>query len=167
MNLGSQNKIKFILFFLSFIFYSNNLLPKNANGYAVTLGALDKITAKFSEFNINVEETGKFGTLKIQVFECQKRPPEEIPENFDKFRTTYLYNNYGPMFSSLSHFLGTSKINKTDIVLVAAMAWKASIIPQTVPNRPTKGAVDPTDARNDIFFSRRSISRSMVRFIIC
>ena len=82
MNLGSQNKIKFILFFLSFIFYSNNLLPKNANGYAVTLGALDKITAKFSEFNINVEETGKFGTLKIQVFECQKRPPEEIPENF-------------------------------------------------------------------------------------
>ena len=82
MNLGSQNKIKFILFFLSFIFYSNNLLTKNANGYAVTLGALDKITAKFSEFNINVEETGKFGTLKIQVFECQKRPPEEIPENF-------------------------------------------------------------------------------------
>ena len=46
---------------------------------------------------------------------------KEIPENFDKFRTTYLYNNYGPMFSSLSHFLGTSKINKTDIVLVAAM----------------------------------------------
>jgi hypothetical protein len=45
----------------------------------------------------------------------------EIPKNFDKFRTTYLYNNYGPLFSSLSHFLGTSKIKKTDIVLVAAM----------------------------------------------
>jgi len=45
----------------------------------------------------------------------------EIPKNFDKFRTTYLYNNYGPLFSSLSHFLGTSKIKKTDIVLVAGM----------------------------------------------
>ena len=46
---------------------------------------------------------------------------KEIPENFDKFRTTYLYNNYGPLFTSLSHFLGTSKIKKTDIVLVAGM----------------------------------------------
>lgn len=45
----------------------------------------------------------------------------EIPKNFDKFRTTYLYNNYGPLFTSLSHFLGTSKIKKTDIVLVAGM----------------------------------------------
>ena len=27
--------------------------------------------------------------------------------------TAYLYNNYGPLFTSLSHFLGTSKIKKT------------------------------------------------------
>lgn len=82
MNLGSLNKIIFLLFLFLFIFYSNNLLPENAKGYAVTLGALDKITAKFSEFNIKVEDIGKFGSLKIKVFECQKRPPEQIPENF-------------------------------------------------------------------------------------
>jgi len=45
----------------------------------------------------------------------------EIPKKFDEFRTTYLFNNYGPLFKSLSHFLGTSNIKKTDIVLVAGM----------------------------------------------
>ena len=45
----------------------------------------------------------------------------EIPKKFEKFRTTYLFNNYGPLFKSLSHFLGTSNIKQTDIVLVAGM----------------------------------------------
>ena len=31
-----------------------------------------------------------------------------------------------------------------------AIAVKLFMIPHTVPNRPTKGAVDPTDARNVI-----------------
>ena len=44
-----------------------------------------------------------------------------IPNDFEKFRTTYLYHNYGNIFSSLSHYLGTSGIKKTDIVLVAGM----------------------------------------------
>ena len=33
------------------------------------------------------------------------------------------------------------------------------MMPQTVPNRPTKGAVEPTVARNDMKRSSRSISR--------
>ena len=44
-----------------------------------------------------------------------------IPNDFDKFRTSYLYHNYGNIFASLSHYLGTSGIKKTDIVLVAGM----------------------------------------------
>ena len=44
-----------------------------------------------------------------------------IPNDFDKFRTSYLYHNYGNIFGSLSHYLGTSGIKKTDIVLVAGM----------------------------------------------
>ena len=46
---------------------------------------------------------------------------KKIPNDYEKFRTTYLFNNYGPIFSSLNHFLGTKKIKKTDIVLVAGM----------------------------------------------
>ena len=71
-----------IIIFFFFYFFSFNLYSENTNGYAVTLGALDKITAKFSEFDIRVGEKLKFGSLNIKIHECQKRPPEEIPENF-------------------------------------------------------------------------------------
>ena len=33
------------------------------------------------------------------------------------------------------------------VLLLIAMDWKALTIPQTVPNKPIKGAVDPTVAR--------------------
>ena len=46
---------------------------------------------------------------------------KSLPKNYDKIRTTYLFNNYGPMFSDLSHFLGTNKIKKTDIVVSASL----------------------------------------------
>ena len=39
------------------------------------------------------------------------------------------------------------------------------MMPQTVPNNPTKGAVAPTDARNTIQRSSRSISRCTVTVI--
>ena len=46
---------------------------------------------------------------------------KKIPKDYEKFRTTYLYHNYGSIFTSLGHFLGTSNINKTDIILVAGL----------------------------------------------
>ena len=39
---------------------------------------------------------------------------KELPRNFDNLRTTYLFNNYGPIFLSLDYFLGTSNIKKTN-----------------------------------------------------
>jgi len=47
----------------------------------------------------------------------------------------------------------------------AAMDWKLSMMPQTVPNSPTKGAVEPTVARNAMNRSTRSISRPTVTFM--
>jgi hypothetical protein len=44
-----------------------------------------------------------------------------ISEDYDKFRTTYLYNNYGPIFGQLSHFISGDKIKSTDIILNASM----------------------------------------------
>ena len=47
----------------------------------------------------------------------------------------------------------------------AAIAWKLVMMPHTVPNRPTNGAVEPTVARNSRRRSSRSISRLMVTSI--
>ena len=82
MNLGNLNNKKIIFIFIIFFLFSSKLYGANLEGDAVTLGALDKITAKFSEFNINVGDTDKFGSLSIEIFKCIKRPPEEIPEDF-------------------------------------------------------------------------------------
>ncbi len=48
------------------------------------------------------------------------------------------------------------------VFLLAAMAAKECMMPHTVPNRPTKGAVAPTEARKTIQRSIRSISRPTV-----
>ncbi|MBI29425.1 MAG: glycosyl hydrolase family 5 [Pelagibacteraceae bacterium] len=82
MNLGNPNRIKLFIIIIFFNFIPIFSLAENINGNTVTIGALDKITAKFSEFDINVGDTGTFGSLRIEIFQCQKRPPEELPEDF-------------------------------------------------------------------------------------
>ena len=47
----------------------------------VTLGALDKITAKLKTINVVRNETVKFGTLEITMRNCRSNPPEETPES--------------------------------------------------------------------------------------
>jgi len=47
----------------------------------VTLGALDKITAKLETLDIARDQTAKFGTLEITMRNCRSNPPEETPES--------------------------------------------------------------------------------------
>lgn len=47
----------------------------------VTLGALNKITAKLETFDVHENETVMFGTLEITMRTCQSNPPEETPES--------------------------------------------------------------------------------------
>jgi hypothetical protein len=47
---------------------------------SVTLRALDKITAQYTDIVIEMGETSEFGTLEITARTCDKRPPEEVPE---------------------------------------------------------------------------------------
>ncbi|MEZ5921142.1 MAG: DUF2155 domain-containing protein [Parvularculaceae bacterium] len=47
---------------------------------SVTLRALNKITAKYTDIVIKMNETATFGTLEITPRYCDKRPPEEFPE---------------------------------------------------------------------------------------
>jgi len=54
-------------------------LPASAETAAVLQG-LDKTTARVSKFDAPVDQTVRFGTLRITVKACVKRPPEEPPE---------------------------------------------------------------------------------------
>ena len=45
------------------------------------LQGLDKITARVSKFEAQVDTPVLFGTLSIRVRDCEKNPPEETPES--------------------------------------------------------------------------------------
>lgn len=47
---------------------------------SVTLRALDKITARYTDIEADIGKTVKFGSLEILPRFCDKRPPEEFPE---------------------------------------------------------------------------------------
>ncbi|MEX0645333.1 MAG: DUF2155 domain-containing protein [Parvularculaceae bacterium] len=47
---------------------------------SVTIRALDKITARYTDIEAPIGETAKYGSLEIMARFCDKRPPEEFPE---------------------------------------------------------------------------------------
>jgi hypothetical protein len=47
---------------------------------SVKIRALNKITAKYTDISIAMNETAPFGQLEITPRFCDKRPPEEFPE---------------------------------------------------------------------------------------
>ena len=73
------HKLLSIIFFL---FLSFDTLAEPVEGSAVNLKILDKITSQIKTIEINVNDIYNFGTLKIEIYACYKRPPEGIPEDF-------------------------------------------------------------------------------------
>ena len=63
--------------------------------------------------------------------------------------------------SNVYHYLEDLEFGK----LMMEVEFVVFIIPQTVPKSPTKGAVDPTEARNIMERSSLSISRDTVTCI--
>jgi hypothetical protein len=47
---------------------------------SVTVRALDKITARTNDLEIDIGESAKFGSIEVLARSCDKRPPEEFPE---------------------------------------------------------------------------------------
>ena len=45
------------------------------------LQGLDKVTARVSTFEANLNQEVRFGTLEVIVKKCVKTPPEETPES--------------------------------------------------------------------------------------
>ena len=76
-----ETSIRFI-FFLILLIINNYLYAAPISGYSVELQILDKISARISNVNILINEKAKYGSLEIEIFDCKKRPPEEVPEDF-------------------------------------------------------------------------------------
>ena len=55
---------------------------ENRVGEAVVLRTLDKVTATTQDFTVKIGESLSYGSLRIDVKHCEKKPPEEIPETF-------------------------------------------------------------------------------------
>jgi hypothetical protein len=47
---------------------------------SVTLRALNKITARYTDIEIEMHQIAEFGSLELQPRTCDTRPPEEFPE---------------------------------------------------------------------------------------
>ena len=89
-----------IIFLLILLIINNSLYAVPISGYSVELQILDKISARISNMNIMINEKAKYGSLEIEVFDCKKRPPEEVPEDFVLMRITdeVSQNNFERVF---------------------------------------------------------------------
>ncbi len=55
---------------------------QNIVGNVVVLRALDKVTATTKDYTIKVGESLNYGSLRVDVKHCEKKPPEEIPQTW-------------------------------------------------------------------------------------
>ena len=60
---------------------STTASAENLYGDEVVLQGLDKITARVSTFNVKVGQVYRYGSMDIQLFACERTPPEEPPES--------------------------------------------------------------------------------------
>ena len=70
----------FFLYLIALFSFSAKTEP--IEGDLVSIKILDKITAKVEKVDIYKGESFEIGSLKIEIFACYTRPPEEIPEDF-------------------------------------------------------------------------------------
>ncbi len=77
-----KNGLLNILFIGLLFLFSQKSYAETITGKAVSIQILDKVTSKIENITIDVGDSFIFGTIKIKVFLCKKRPPEEVPEDF-------------------------------------------------------------------------------------
>lgn len=69
-------------FLLTGLLLAGMALPaaaENIVGDQVVLRALDKVTATTQDYTVKVGESLSYGSLKVDVKHCEKKPPEDIP----------------------------------------------------------------------------------------
>jgi hypothetical protein len=106
--------IYFILFIAVFCIYKN--LYRNKALCLILL----LLVVQISDISVGIFKNS-LNSKKILSSDPKNEIWELIDKNFEEIRTTYLFNNYGPLFSKFSPILGNLKNIKTDIILNAAM----------------------------------------------
>ena len=87
---------------------------------SVTLRALNKITARYTDLVIEMNQIERFGSLEIQPRTCDKRPPEEFPE------TTAFLEIFDLEFNSRQSDL---KIQEPEIIEEEIEATELDVLP--------------------------------------
>jgi len=85
MNLGIQMPRVVLFFFILiniFLLTSPIAYSANIKGNHVILRTLDKVTAITKDYKVAVGDDLRYGSLTISVKNCQRTPPEEIPETY-------------------------------------------------------------------------------------
>jgi hypothetical protein len=107
-----------VIYFMFFIavFY----VYKNFSRKVVIFLILFLLSVQILDVSVGILKNS-FNNKKKLSIEPKDKIWIKIDENFDEIRTTYLFNNYGTLFTNFSHILGNFKNIKTDIILNAAM----------------------------------------------
>ncbi len=101
------------------IFFSLIIIYRNLNIKISILLILVLLTIHISDISQGVKAYSLNNLNKNQKNEKDKIW-DVINKDFNSLRTTYLFNNYGPIFSNISKILAVKNI-KTDIILNASM----------------------------------------------
>ena len=70
---------------------------ENLYGDEVVLQGLDKITARVSTFNVKVGQVHRYGSMHIELFACERTPPEEPPESIAFLKIKDVINEDEPV----------------------------------------------------------------------
>ena len=87
---------------------------------SVTIRALNKITARYTDIEIEMNQIARFGSLEIQPRTCDRRPPEEFPE------TTAFLEVFDLEFDSRQSDL---KIQKPELIEDEIEAAELDVLP--------------------------------------
>ncbi|MEX1148354.1 MAG: DUF2155 domain-containing protein [Sphingomonadales bacterium] len=79
-----------------------------ADGRAVVLGTLDKITGRVGELTVALDEPVPFGTLEIVARACNSTPPEEPPETSAFLEITDLRRGEEPITAFVGWMFASS-----------------------------------------------------------
>ena len=91
----------------------------NKKYYVIIIIIIIQLIDIYPKINSNFIEKN---TIKLTKPKFTDNIWKIISKDYDKLRTTYLYNNYGPIFGQLSYFIYGKNIKATDIILNASMS---------------------------------------------
>ncbi len=121
---------------------------------SVTLRALDKITARYTDIEIEMNQIARFGSLEIQPRFCDKRPPEEFPETtafLEVFDTEYGSRQSDLKITIAEPVEDDIETTEFEIAPIAGVAGEPPAMEQPLLERLTQGQMAPDTPAPEVF----------------